>query len=178
VPCYVISGCSGSGKSTLLDALAARGFRIAPEPGRQIVRDQLACGGDGLPWQNAQRFMELCAARAMADLAKYERSRRPVFFDRGIIDAACGIERSGLVWPHGLRDALATRPYEATVFVSPPWPELFSTDAERRHSFADAVVEYAALVPFYRAHGYELMYLAQAPVDARVEFVLETVGVR
>ena len=97
--CYVISGCSSSGKSTLLDALAARGVDVVAEPGRQIVRDELAAGGDGLPWLNAQRFLELCAARALADLARWQGAAVPVFFDRSFIDAACAVERSGLEWP-------------------------------------------------------------------------------
>jgi predicted ATPase len=176
VACYVVSGCSSSGKSTLLDALAARGVDVVPEPGRQIVRDELRAGGDGLPWRNAQRFLELCAARALADLAQWRGAARPVFFDRSFIDAACAIERSGLEWPPGLRDALVSERYARTVFMSAPWPELFVNDAERRGNFADAVAEYDALVPFYRAHGYRLVPLPQVSVAERVDFVLATVS--
>ncbi|SEI08083.1 AAA domain-containing protein [Rhizobium tibeticum] len=37
----ILSGCSGGGKSTLLAELAKRGFAVAEEPGRRIVKQQL-----------------------------------------------------------------------------------------------------------------------------------------
>jgi predicted ATPase len=160
----------------LLDALAARSVEVVAEPGRQIVRDELAAGGDGLPWLNAQRFLALCAARALADLAQWQGAAVSVFFDRSFIDAACAIDRSGLQWPPGLRAALRSKRYATTVFMSAPWPELFENDSERRGSFTDAVKEYEALVPFYRAHGYRLVHLPQVSVEARVEFVLDAIG--
>ena len=48
----VVSGCSGGGKSTLLAEMARRGYLVFPEPGRQIVKEELFIGGDGLPWDN------------------------------------------------------------------------------------------------------------------------------
>jgi ABC-type lipoprotein export system ATPase subunit len=45
----VISGCSGGGKSTLLSELVNRGYSVVLEPGRQIVKEQTAIGGDALP---------------------------------------------------------------------------------------------------------------------------------
>jgi len=46
---FVVSGCSGSGKSTLIAALAQQGEAVVTEPGRQIVKEQIQLGGDGLP---------------------------------------------------------------------------------------------------------------------------------
>ena len=40
----VVSGCSGGGKSTLLTEMARRGDTVMPEPGRQIVNEELAIG--------------------------------------------------------------------------------------------------------------------------------------
>jgi hypothetical protein len=37
----VVSGCSGGGKSTLLVEMMRRGYQVYPEPGRQIVKEQL-----------------------------------------------------------------------------------------------------------------------------------------
>jgi predicted ATPase len=47
---FVITGCSGGGKSTLLSELEQRGYRVFPEPGRQVVKAQQSVDGDGLPW--------------------------------------------------------------------------------------------------------------------------------
>lgn len=42
-----VSGCSGGGKSTLLATMARRDYTTMPEPDREVVREQLATGGDG-----------------------------------------------------------------------------------------------------------------------------------
>jgi predicted ATPase len=36
--------------------------------------------------------------------------------------------------------------YHRRVFLTPPWPELYSTDEERRHDFQAALGEYARLL--------------------------------
>ena len=54
----VISGCSEGGKSTLLGELSNRGFTCIPEPGIQIVKEQLSIGGDALPWKNLMRLSQ------------------------------------------------------------------------------------------------------------------------
>jgi predicted ATPase len=41
----VISGCSGGGKSTLIAELGRRGYPVVEEPGRRIVKEELASGG-------------------------------------------------------------------------------------------------------------------------------------
>src|SRR6516165_9149624 len=46
----VISGCSSGGKSTLLAELGRRGHATVEEPGRRIVRQELAGDGSALPW--------------------------------------------------------------------------------------------------------------------------------
>jgi predicted ATPase len=174
MPSYVISGCSGSGKSTLLSALAERGESVVSEPGREIVRDQLRIGGDGLPWVNIQRFVDLCTTRAIHDFDRHASSPRRTFFDRSFIDIATAVETHNLAIPRSLEQALESKRYSSIVFMSPPWKDLFATDAERKHSYGDALEEYEALVPSYERFGYELVFLPQTSVPERVSFVLST----
>jgi len=46
---FVISGCSGGGKSSLLAELARRDFATIEEPGRRVVREELASDGEAVP---------------------------------------------------------------------------------------------------------------------------------
>ena len=69
----VVSGCSGGGKSALIAEMAARGYRIFPEPGRQVVKEEALIGGEALPWPDPRRFAERCIARASVLLQR----RRP-----------------------------------------------------------------------------------------------------
>lgn len=172
---YVVSGCSGSGKSTLIAALAERGEVVVPEPGRRVVREQLAVGGDGLPWANPQRFMELCAETAIRDFDHMVAQRHRAFFDRSLLDVACAVHAHDMIAPEGLESAVESKRYARLAFMSPPWEALFRPDAERRHTFAEAVAEYDALLPTYRRLGYEVVLLPLASVEERVTFVLSTV---
>lgn len=169
---FVVSGCSGSGKSTLIAALAQHGEAVATEPGREVVKEEIRRGGDGLPWANRQRFIDLCAERTIRDFDRHAQLGRRTFFDRSFVDVASAVTLTGLVAPSGLKIALESKRYASLVFMSPPWETLFHPDSERRHSFRDALEEYEVLVPTYRRHGYQVVFIPQAPLPERVAFVL------
>jgi predicted ATPase len=156
----------------LLAELGARGYPTFEEPGRRVVREQLARGGDGLPWLNVRKFAQLCIARGLAQLAEASRLDGPAFFDRSIVDAVSALEHLRLPVPEEARDALELRPYGVRVFLTPPWPELFATDGERRHTFADATAEFERLMTDYPRFGYELVLIPKLELKARANFVL------
>ncbi|MGR6466005.1 AAA family ATPase [Rhizobium sp. PAMB 3182] len=173
---FVLTGCSGGGKSTLLSALAARGFVTYPEPGRQIVREQQAIGGDALPGENPLRFVELVLSRAIAQRVAAAREGRIAFFDRGPVDALAYLEMKGLPVPPWLENAVRLLKHNALAFVVPPWPEIFRKDAERRHDVSAAMAEYEALLPAYRRFGYRLEVLERTSVESRAERVAAAVN--
>jgi predicted ATPase len=167
----VVSGCSGGGKSTLLAGMALRGYPVYPEPGRQIVKEQLHIGGDGLPWENAVKFAELCVSRAMYFYNTAMPTDKPALFDRSMVDNISGLERLELPLPQYLKAALQQYRYARRVFMVPPWKELFSSDAERRHSFEDAEAEFASLLNAYKANGYEIVLIPKGTVSERASFL-------
>ena len=166
----VVSGCSGGGKSALLAEMAARGYPVFPEPGRQVVREEEFVGGDALPWRDAARFAERCIARAAYFFNIARPEARPALFDRSIIDAVTALQRMGSV-PPACAEAARRYRYGRRVFMVPPWPELFAADAERRHGFEAAAAEYEALMRAYPAHGYETVVVPRASVDVRADFL-------
>lgn len=184
----VVSGCSGGGKSTLLAALAARGYAVVEEAGRRVVRRALEEGSDAVPWRDAAAFAEAAIALAIADHegatadnegapadhAGAASAGPPVFFDRSVIDVAA--YRDSLTGAACAEAFAARYRYHDMVFIAPPWPELFAKDRERRHGMADALAEYERLCRVYPAAGYTLVELPKIPVNARVGFVLRTLG--
>lgn len=66
----------------------------------------------------------------------------------------------------------AAHRYHQTVFVTPPWPEIYTTDPERRHGFDEAVAEYIRLASVYPALGYDVVILPKIAVAGRADFIL------
>jgi predicted ATPase len=170
----LLSGCSGGGKSTLLAELAERGFATVEEPGRRVVREELASGGGALPWIDGVAFAHRITALAQEDYDAARTLPGTVFFDRGLIDAAVALQH--LTGEAALTDLAARYSYSNPVFLAPPWPELFVSDAERRHDLASAVAEYERLAAAYPALGYVVTLLPKVSVAERLAFILERVG--
>jgi predicted ATPase len=171
----VISGCSGGGKSTLLAELARRGHAVVEEPGRRIVREELAGEGAALPWIDPAAFARRAVVMALADREAAERLDGWVFFDRGLVDAAAALE-------HATGEAVLERlgrahRYHRQVFLTPPWPEIYVNDPERPHGFEAAREEYGRLLEAYAALDYAVSILPKTDVVARVDFVLEIFAV-
>jgi predicted ATPase len=169
-----ISGCSGGGKSMLLSELRQRGFATIEEPGRRIVAEELKRGGGALPWVDAAAFARRAIEVSLADLAIADTSTRWVFFDRGLIDAAAALEHlTGEPVVDSLRKLYR---YNKRVFLTPPWPEIYVSDRERRHDLAEAVAEYDRLTRVYPRLGYDIYVVPKASVTERANWILASLA--
>lgn len=167
----VISGCSGAGKSSLLDELGRRGHRTVPEAGRQVVREELASGGKGLPWIDPARFVELALTRAIDQYEVQSTGEGPCYFDRSLIDLVAYLAFCGRETPPHIGRLPDTYRYHRTVFMTPPWRDIFAADRERRKTFEQAVAEYDALVGAYRDFGYRICVIPRRSLASRADFV-------
>ena len=168
--CVVLSGCSGGGKSTLLSELHRRGYSSIEEPGRRVVRAEIDKGGQALPWIDLAAFAQRAIELSIEDLGAAESLSGWVFFDRGLVDAATAREYAT---GERILDRLGqSYRYHRTVFLTPPWPEIYVSDPERRHGFDDAIAEYGRLERAYRALGYRVVVLPKSSVEARADLIL------
>ncbi|MBD8889977.1 AAA family ATPase [Roseibium litorale] len=175
----VLSGCSGSGKSTLLAALSEAGCKVVPEAGRQIVREEEAIGGTGLPWVDPLRFVELAASRYAYHFNSLSpdtlpANGQPVIFDRSLVDVVSYLAYRGLETPAHLGRMLEIYRYCPVVLMTPPWPEIYEDDGERQKDLSEALREYEALMEAYRGLGYQPLLIPKATVPERAAFVMET----
>jgi predicted ATPase len=143
------------------------------EPGRRIVKEELLGDGGALPWVDAIAFIRRAMALALADLAEARGLAGWVFFDRGLIDAAAALQH---MTGEPMLETVCQHRFCNTVFLAPPWPEIYVTDAERRHDFAFAVAEYERLLDVYPSLGYEVAILPKVGVSERADFVLSKLG--
>jgi predicted ATPase len=168
---FIITGGPGSGKSTLIEALAAEGLRCMPEAGRAIIQEEVASGGDALPWADRLAFAERMFQWEIRSWHAAHNVPGPVFFDRGVPDVMGYLNLVGLTVPPHIEQAARTFRYHPRVFVAPPWPAIYTRDTERKQSVEEAESTYRALVDVYSRLGYEPVYLPLASVAERVQFV-------
>jgi predicted ATPase len=167
----VITGGPGAGKTTLLAELAAMGYATVAESARAIIAERLASGLSPRPDPSA--FAREILRR---DIEKYVQSdsTRWTFFDRGAIEAIGMVhEVSPLSGPE-LNAMLFAYPFTVSVFVLPPWEAIYTVDAERDQSFAEAVNVHAKIVDWYRVCGYVLHEVPRLPPKERADHVLRT----
>jgi predicted ATPase len=165
----VISGCSGGGKSALLAELGRRGHAVVEEPGRRIVKEELREGGLALPWKDGSAFARRAIAMALEDRTRAAAMDGWVFFDRGLVDAAAALQHlTGEPAPAALA---REHRYHQTVFLTPPWPEIYVKDPERRHDLRAAEDEYFRLLDAYPALGYTVEVLPKVSVSQRADFI-------
>jgi len=119
-------------------------------------------------------FSRRAVTMSRADLASVQNKPGAVFFDRGLVDAAVALQLACNV---PLEETLGPeRPYNETVFLAPPWPEIYVTDDARRHDLTAARDEYERLRAALLKMSYRTLILPKAPIGDRADFVLGAIS--
>ena len=150
---HVITGGPGSGKSTLIEALGRRGFAHTIEAGRAIIQDQIAIDGPALPGRDPLAFAELMLSWELRSYRAAEAESGPVFFDRGVPDMVGYFRLLGRPAPSHVTRSVERFRYNRRVFLAPPWPAIFTQDAERKQTPEEAERTYEAMVAAYSSSG-------------------------
>ncbi|AAM72163.1 MAG TPA: hypothetical protein DEB17_03800 [Chlorobaculum sp.] len=169
---YVITGGPGSGKSTLIEALEARGQRCYPEVSRELIRREARRPNGVMPWNDLEAFARLAFTEMLLQHDHAEEAGERCFFDRAIPDIFGYLLERGIDIQESWLDVHRRCRYERTVFILPPWPEIYVNDAERPQTLAEANALHNAIHAVYESLGYELIEVPRMPVEARCEFVL------
>ena len=175
--CFVFTGGPGAGKTAVIEVLEQKGYLCIPEVARQIIRQQVASDGPGVPWKDMQLYMQLMQEQTIAvfDMAP-PASTGAVFFDRGLPDVICHAEVNNLPVDEELKNATQQLRYNQQVFLFPPWEEIYQTDAERKQSFETAEATYEVLKNVYKKYDYVLVEVPKMPIADRAAFILEETG--
>ncbi len=171
---YVITGGPGFGKTILIEKLHELCYPVGGEIARQIIADQLAEGGDLLPWKDRAGFEK----RVMKGRIEFLNSvdiHKIAFSDRGLPDQAAFSIYKGKEISQPLKAAIAANRYAVKVFVTPPWRQIYRNDQIRTETFEEAVKIHDFIVQAYLNFGYELIDLPFVSPEERIEFILKTI---
>lgn len=167
----VITGGPGTGKSTILNLLSEKGYPIHQEQARAVIKEELSRNSDLVPWRNLPAFSEKVFKGQTGQW--HEAFEGKVnFYDRGIIDVIAYLKKDLL--PHdALSELVEHYPYHQSVFLTPPWPEIYAQDSERREDLNTMQAIHDALLETYQQFNYQVFEVPRIAPRERVDFVLE-----
>lgn len=168
---YVITGGPGCGKTTMLEVLQKRNYTVVPEDARQIIAEQSAMNGNALPWKDKILYQQLMVDRSAATYKAQVGNTGILLFDRGIVDALCYATLIGMPDSAANAGIASQYRYNKNVFILPPWKEIYTTDTERKQTWAEAVATYELMAATYLKHGYQLIEVPRLSPNNRADFI-------
>jgi predicted ATPase len=97
-----------------------------------------------------------------------------IFFDRGIPDINAYMDHSKLKYPNIFREKSTKYRYH-TIFILPPWKEIYITDDERYESYELSISIYKNLVNTYSDLNYKIIEVPKDTVNNRIDFILKSI---
>lgn len=173
---FILTGGPGAGKSSVLEELNKQGYLVKDEVGRKIIKEQLAIGGNAIHTGDRMAFRDLMLEHSIRDFNGHYNVMDIVFFDRGIPDLYGYSNLIAEPVSQAIKDAIKTYRYNSTVFIFPPWEDIYGHDEERKQDFQEAVTTYDCVRNAYLQCGYKLIEVPKTSIISRTKFIMETVS--
>ncbi|CDF80170.1 ATPase, AAA family [Formosa agariphila KMM 3901] len=173
---YVITGGPGVGKTTLLEALKKRNYNMVPEIARELIKEQQKDNGTALPWKDKNLYKEMMFDRSIISFEetdKNAKTEKPIFFDRGFIDAICYADIIDSEIDGRMKSYAAHWRYNKNVFLLPAWKKIYETDNERKQDWKEAVLTSEKMSKTYKSYGYRIIEVPKMSINKRADFILE-----
>ncbi len=168
----VITGGPGTGKSTVLDELIRQKYTCMPEISREVTLEARKNGIEQLFLKKPLLFSQLLLeGREQQFLMAEKEDSNIVFFDRGIPDVHGYMNYLAVNYPDNY--IVSSRKYRyTTIFLMPPWQEIYISDNERYESFEQSLAIHNHLKKTYLKLDYELIEVPTGTIKKRVNFIL------
>lgn len=167
----VITGGPGFGKTSIIEELESRSYTCFHEVSRTIIKEQLAIGGEILPWKNLVSFSHILLESRIQQFHK-ANALGYNFFDRALPDIVAYMQKDKLEIPNHYLESLNQCKYFSTVFIVPPWEEIYKNDAQRMEDYFTASQLHEFISNTYERLGYNIVVLPKVSVKERADFIL------
>jgi len=179
----VITGAPGTGKTSIVNGLESKGFHCFHEIIRDMTSKAKQEGQSEEYISNPLVFVD-DAMKFNKDLlqgrtAHYKQSLKtnvPIsFFDRGIPDVLAYMDFFSQTYDQYFISHCENHRYDS-VFIVPPWKEIYVSDNERMETFEEAESIHHSLMKTYTQFGYNPIEVPKDAVLNRIDFILETLN--
>ena len=175
----VITGGPGTGKTSVVNLLETSGFYCFHEIVRSMTLDAKKKQDSGSFISNPLAFVkdpksfneQLLSGRLSHFLKAADLEEDTVFFDRGLPDVLAYMNYFNQSYEKKYIDVCKAHTYD-TVFIFPPWEEIYVQDNERLENFKEAMEIHEALEKTYFFLGYDIIEVPFGTVNERLKFVL------
>ncbi|MBO6828960.1 ATP-binding protein [Allomuricauda sp.] len=180
----VITGAPGTGKTSIVNGLEQRGFHCFHEIIRDMTSKAKQEGQSEHHISNPLVFVD-DALQFNKDLLEgrashYRQSKHinaPIsFFDRGIPDVLAYMDFFDQAYDDYFISHAENHRYDS-VFIVPPWKEIYVSDNERLETFEEAENIHHSLLKIYTQFGYNPIEVPKDDVLNRIDFILETLKI-
>jgi predicted ATPase len=168
----VITGGPGTGKSTLINELIKRGYHCLEEISRDITEMARRNGIEQLFLKNPMLFSEmLLEGRENQYKIANNMDTDFIFFDRGIPDIHAYMNYISVDYPPIYVEKSMKYRYD-TIFITPPWQEIYITDEVRYENFEQSLAIFNHLKRTYENLDYQLIEVPCGTIEFRTDFIL------
>lgn len=164
----IISGAPGTGKTSIINTLSNQGYFCHPEISREIIS-----GGTITPWQELDKFSELVIRERVN---QYNSATNKIeFYDRSIIDSFAYLLKDKIPIKKSWHDLAINHKYYNTVFISPPWEEIYTQDNERKENYKQAEEIHKYMIKAYKKYAYNICIIPKMSIKERVNFIIKQI---
>lgn len=174
----VISGGPGTGKTSVIKTLEQQGYFCFHEIIREMTLEAKKHGNEDTFVSNPLLFVDdpmlfnqkILEGRLKQFTNAETLGRDIVFYDRGLLDVLAYMDYFGQEYGDNFTKPCTTNIYD-TVFLLPPWEEIYISDNERMESYEEAVQLHERLEATYARFGYDVIIVPKTTVDQRIAFI-------
>ena len=172
----VITGGPGTGKSTVIIELEKQGYQCMHEISREVTLMARKNGIEQLFLKDPMLFSKMLLEGRVNQFKKASNLKNNiVFFDRGIPDVFAYMNYLGVEYPSIFIDQCNNNQYYNTIFLMPPWKDIYITDNERYESFEQSLAIYNHLKSAYKGLGYTIIEVPFGTAQERADFILKKI---
>ena len=179
----VITGGPGTGKTSIINTLKEKGFFCFDEVIRSLTLEAKKSVDEASQVSNPIAFannpldfnMKLLNGRIAQFKLAESQKKQLSFFDRGIPDVLAYMDFFNQEYDSIFTNACKQHIY-TTLFLLPPWKNIYKRDNERFETFEEAEKIHEHLVSTYKEFGYNVIEVPFGTIEKRTNFILETLN--